>query len=74
MIRITKIEPEYNITQDNEIILKDYIVTFELVKKQASNGDVLKFSGNYTFVPDEFVIDLAAIKGRILYSLKNITG
>ncbi|GAH83548.1 unnamed protein product [marine sediment metagenome] len=73
MIRITSIEPQYSIGKDNEPQIKDFLVSFELRKKLASNGGFLAFSGTFaTELTKTMTKDMNSLKGKILYNLKNI--
>ena len=73
MVRITSIEPQYEIGKDNKPEPKEAIVHFEVRKKLSSNGDFLTFSGSLvTEWTDTMSKDLGIVTGKILYNLKNI--
>jgi len=67
-IKINTITPQYRIDEKNNITVPDYVVNFEARKKLA-NGDTIRLAGEMC---SELSLDISAIKGKILYHLKDL--
>jgi len=67
-IKINSIQPQYHIDHKNNITVPNFLVNFEARKKLA-NGDTIRLAGEMC---SELSLDISAIKGKIMYHLKDL--
>ena len=67
-IKINSIQPQYRVDHKNNITLPNYLVSFDARKKLA-NGDTIRLTGE---MYSDLSIDVSAIKGKIMYHLKDL--
>lgn len=68
MLRITNIAPQHKIDRNNQVEISHYLVDFKI--RKSIKGETFRLSGQMSLHTD--TLDISAIRGKILYYLKNI--